>query len=106
MASWVKCPCTYRLFDGPEGCPPLAPWNRQTFHPFTAGARHWHLVRFDCAEHCCAFGKTQLSFMGLTLRFCETPLGDIADDGLSAWINVNVLMLDNHPLLSLAAVAF
>lgn len=64
MASCVKRPWTYRLFNGPEGCPPLAPWNRQTLHPFIAGARHWHLVRFDCAEHCRAFGKTQLSFMG------------------------------------------
>ena len=44
-------------------------------------------------------------FMGLTFRFIVTftPL-DVADDGLPAFVNVNVDVFNGHLLLALAPI--
>src|SRR5271165_6493375 len=63
---------------------------RQTLYPRTAGALHGSPVRFDLAEHRGA------RCTGLSVMFFTPPLSacHIADDGLAAVVDVDVL--DRH----------
>ncbi len=82
----------------PLGAPPRAPWNRHTVQPLTAGALHRSFDRFEVAEQRRARFISSTRFMRLPVLFARSPTPgygmDIADDGLSAIVHMNMFNAD------------